>query len=198
MAEFNKAYDLTHDHEGYYVNDPEDSGGETYCGIARRYNPNWLGWRIIDLVKSRNDGVYNRHYLSVTENTSLDANVRDFYFKQYWCPLLCDEFKVQEIANELYDTAINCGKSKAVEFLQVCLNNLLKENLLQDGEMGDKTLRVLNNVIGKEDNQLLYVMMNCLQGAHYIDRMSKSPIKRKYARGWFKRVMITKEVMKGK
>ena len=27
--------------EGGYVNDPSDSGGETYCGIARNSNPNW-------------------------------------------------------------------------------------------------------------------------------------------------------------
>ena len=45
--------------EGYYVNDPSDSGGETYCGIARNSNPKWQGWKIVDKHKlntGRRDG----------------------------------------------------------------------------------------------------------------------------------------------
>ena len=37
--------------EGGYVNDPSDSGGETYCGIARNSNPKWEGWKIVDAHK---------------------------------------------------------------------------------------------------------------------------------------------------
>lgn len=38
-------------HEGRYANLASDSGGETYCGIARNYQPNWDGWQEIDQAK---------------------------------------------------------------------------------------------------------------------------------------------------
>lgn len=41
MAEFNIAFQKTLTHEGGYVNDPEDSGGETYKGISRNNHKNW-------------------------------------------------------------------------------------------------------------------------------------------------------------
>ena len=39
MADFNDAFDETMGHEGGYVNDSNDAGGETYRGISRRFNP---------------------------------------------------------------------------------------------------------------------------------------------------------------
>lgn len=45
---FLKSYDILIKHEGGYVNDPDDKGGETYKGIARKFNPDWKGWKIID------------------------------------------------------------------------------------------------------------------------------------------------------
>ena len=47
MAEFKKAYDKTMGHEGGYVHDPDDAGGETYKGISRRYHPGWEGWKVV-------------------------------------------------------------------------------------------------------------------------------------------------------
>lgn len=51
MAEFKPAFEQTIAHEGGYMNDPDDPGGETYKGVARKYWPKWLGWHIIDLLK---------------------------------------------------------------------------------------------------------------------------------------------------
>ena len=36
-------------HEGGYVFDPDDSGGETYKGVARKFHSKWEGWSKIDL-----------------------------------------------------------------------------------------------------------------------------------------------------
>ena len=37
--------------EGFYNNDPDDMGGETYRGVARNYHPQWEGWAIVDARK---------------------------------------------------------------------------------------------------------------------------------------------------
>lgn len=34
--------------EGGHHHDPDDPGGETYCGISRRYHPYWEGWAMLD------------------------------------------------------------------------------------------------------------------------------------------------------
>jgi len=51
MADFNQALQMVLQNEGGYVNDPNDPGGETYKGIARKMNSNWIGWQLIDLQK---------------------------------------------------------------------------------------------------------------------------------------------------
>ncbi|HJW81700.1 MAG TPA: glycosyl hydrolase 108 family protein [Acidiferrobacterales bacterium] len=53
MADFKEAFELTLAHEGGYVKDPDDRGGETYKGIARRYNPGWPGWARINKAKQQ-------------------------------------------------------------------------------------------------------------------------------------------------
>ena len=39
------------EHEGGYVDDRDDRGGETYRGISRNNFPDWKGWKKIDGFK---------------------------------------------------------------------------------------------------------------------------------------------------
>jgi len=183
MANFKEAFDITMGHEGGYTHDPDDVGGETYRGIARRYNPDWYGWRVIDEDKPN------------INDDELDPHVRSFYKQRYWDVNLLDDFP-QSIANEMFDTGVNMGIGRAAKFLQECLNYLnrndsLFPDLVVDGKIGNKSLNALNAVIPK-DEHILLVMLNVCQGRHYMDYMKKSPTQEKYARGWFKRVEITK------
>ena len=52
MSDFDRAYAFTMGSEGEYQNDPIDPGGETWCGISRRANPDWPGWSIVDRIKA--------------------------------------------------------------------------------------------------------------------------------------------------
>lgn len=179
MADFNKAFDITMSHEGYYSFDPNDAGGETYRGISRRYNPQWEGWDLIDDDKPD------------INDDELDPYVRKFYEERYWDVNLLDEFP-QEIANEMFDTAVNIGVLRAAKFLQESLNYLNRNGLLfvdlvVDGDVGPATMNAISR-ISKDDIKILLKMMNVCQGRHYMDYMKKSPIQEKYARGWFKRV----------
>lgn len=51
MADFNKAHLEVMGNEGGYANNPADSGGETYKGIARKFHPAWPGWKMVDDLK---------------------------------------------------------------------------------------------------------------------------------------------------
>jgi hypothetical protein len=41
MAIFKSSYQLMHAHKGGYVKNPDDPGGETYRGVARKIWPRW-------------------------------------------------------------------------------------------------------------------------------------------------------------
>jgi len=185
MADFNKAFDKTMGHEGGYVNDPDDVGGETYRGIARRYHPQWEGWDVIDDTKPN------------INDAELDPHVRKFYEMKYWDVNQLDDFP-QDVAEEMFDTGVNMGIGRAARFLQECLNYLnrngrLFDDLVVDGDVGPATMNALNIIVNANDDHILLVMMNVCQGRHYMEYMSKSPTQEKFARGWFKRVEITKK-----
>ncbi|MFQ5587022.1 MAG: glycoside hydrolase family 108 protein [Thermodesulfobacteriota bacterium] len=196
MANFNEAFIKTAAHEGGYVNDPDDAGGETYKGVARRYNPSWSGWEIIDIIKQETESS-SELKKSLEQNEQLQSEVRLFYKQFYWDRFWGDEVPVQEIAEELFDTGVNMGVRKAVSFLQESLN-LLNRNqksyadIGEDGLFGPTTLRTLETYCKNDKPSSLLTVMNILQGMHYIERMRKNPVQEKYARGWLKRVKISK------
>ena len=114
MADFLTAYNRTAVNEGGYVNDPDDRGGETWRGIARTRNPQWQGWKIIDELKKRPGfpKILDSH-------KGLKTLELSFYKATYWDKVRGDELKWQEIANDLYDKAVNKGHSKAIELAQI-------------------------------------------------------------------------------
>ena len=119
MANFYEAYNKTMKHEGGYSNDPVDFGGETYKGISRKYHPGWLGWKIVDSYKRRPDFPNN-----MKEDDDLNGAAKDFYKEMYWDRHLGDSMPSQNIAEEMFDNAVNMGVSRAAKFLQTGLNVL--------------------------------------------------------------------------
>ena len=192
MASFSEAYNITLGHEGGYSNDPDDAGGETYKGIARRYHPSWIGWSVIDDLKSKPDfpnSAYN--------NNTLNEMVRMFYKANYWDVNLLDDFRSQAVANELFDTGVNMGVRRAGKFLQKALNLLNKggrlwSDLVEDGKVGRNTLKALEACLSYRGDEYLYKVLNILQGDHYLEYMIKSPSQEKFAYGWLDRVDFIK------
>jgi len=193
MADFDKAYFKTMGHEGGYVNDPDDAGGETYMGISRQYNPTWSGWDLIDDMKGQSG--FPR---CLDDNDKLLDVVMDFYEMMYWDVNKLDEVESQAIASEMFDTGVNMGVTRAAKFLQESLNYLNRneaayDDLVVDGKIGSASLKALNYIMKNGDEDILLTMMNVCQGRHYMEYMKKSPTQEKYARGWFKRVILFKE-----
>lgn len=190
MADFEKAYRITMAHEGGYVDDPDDAGGETYKGISRKYNPSWFGWDVIDSYSSDDDFPQ-----CLNNDGELQEYVMDFYKEHYWDVNRLDEIDSQMIATEMFDTGVNMGVRRASKFFQEALNYLNRNeknftDLVVDGVIGPATFNAFDYIMRYDDVDVLMTIMNVLQGQHYLNYMKKSPTQEKYARGWFKRVSL--------
>jgi len=192
MADFYQSYQITMGHEGGYANDPDDVGGETYKGVARNYHPSWKGWSLVD--GHRDSATFKK---DLADDEELQQLVKEFYKANFWDVYLLDTFSSQIIANEMFDTGVNMGTSRASKFLQRALNYLNKnealyDDLVDDGKIGNKTLKALNIILDNGEERLLYKILNILQANHYLEYMTKSPTQEKFARGWFSRVEFVK------
>lgn len=115
MDIFEFALDLVLDHEGGYVNDPEDPGGETIYGISRRAHPEaWESGR------------------------PTKAKAAEIYRSEYWDACRCDDLP-SYIAIMVFDTAVNTGCAAAVRMLQSSCGAVV------DGIIGPKTIAAANN-----------------------------------------------------
>ena len=133
MANFKIAHSKTAINEGLYVNDPDDTGGETWKGIARKKHPNADIWPIIDSYKKHQ----NFPKVLVTDK-KLDAKVDAFYIANFWSAIRGNEIMKQKVADSIYDSAVNMGVNQAIRLAQRALG------IAETGLMDKKTLDLLN------------------------------------------------------
>lgn len=93
MTWFDQCVDKVLTHEGGYVNDPRDPGGETQWGISKRAYPQ------VDI-----------------KNLTRDA-AKSLYKRDYWDRAQCDRLP-PTLAYLLFDAAVNSGIGQATRFLQ--------------------------------------------------------------------------------
>jgi lysozyme family protein len=134
MAIFEPAFNLTMKAEGGYANDPLDAGGETYKGVARKYNAGWSGWVAIDGVKKTKPASLNA---ALAADANLQQAIRHFYQVNYWDVNRTGDIHDQQLANQVFDTAVNCGTGSAARFLQEAAG------VTVDGQVGQKALPLL-------------------------------------------------------
>jgi lysozyme family protein len=94
---FDQCFDKLISHEGGYVNDPRDPGGETKFGISKRAYPQ------VDI-----------------KNLTLGA-AKEIYKRDYWDRAQCDKLP-PSVAYVLFDAAVNSGIGQAIRFLQRAVN----------------------------------------------------------------------------
>lgn len=90
---FQQAFDRLIDHEGGYVNNPKDPGGETQWGISKRTYPN----------------------LDIKNLTRDDAKA--IYLKDFWQAGYMEQYD-GAIAFQVFDAAVNHGIGNAIRMLQ--------------------------------------------------------------------------------
>lgn len=152
-----------------YVNDPDDSGGETNFGITRA----------VAMENGYNGAMSVIPY----------AKVMEIYKRQYWDKLRCDEIQNQMIAEEMFDTAVNCGPNTAGKFLQRALNVMNKDekvygDITVDGGVGPITLRTLGAALAGGYANEIFKLMDGYQTERYSAICEADPKKEKYICGW--------------
>lgn len=90
---FDSAFELLIGHEGGYVNNPADPGGETRFGISKRSYPG-------EDIK-----------------TVTLARAKTIYLRDFWAPAGCDGVPAA-VRFDLFDMAVNSGVRAAVKCLQ--------------------------------------------------------------------------------
>lgn len=93
MTALELAFGFTLPHEGGYVNDPKDPGGETKFGISKRSYPS------LDI-----------------KNLTLEK-AKEIYIRDYWNELSCNTFTTS-LAIAAFDTAVLCGVSRTRRWLK--------------------------------------------------------------------------------
>jgi len=127
----------------------------------------------------------------------LEKMVKLFYRRYYWNLFCGDDVLDQQLANELFDTGVNMGVTRAVDFLQKALNILnrnesLYSDIEEDGKFGNETMKALNAYLATDGIGLLLKIINILQGMHYIEYARKNPKQERFMRGWMNRVGFIK------
>ena len=97
LINFDDIIEVVLHHEGGYVNDPDDPGGETNFGIAKRSHPD------VDIANLTKDGA------------------KEIYKEHYW-----DRNKVEDLPEDLrhiyFDMCVNQGRGRAVKIMQRAAN----------------------------------------------------------------------------
>jgi lysozyme family protein len=172
MADFNQAYRLILANEGGYVNDPQDPGGETYKGIARKKQPDWIGWIIVDAMKKQPN-----FPASLDQSQNLQAEIQRFYKVLFWDKIGGGQINDQEVANSIFDFAVNSGVSTSIGLAQQVVGASC------DGVIGTKTIQAINSF--QPDHFIAaFTVEKCRK---YIAICKKRPDSRKYFFGWIDR-----------
>lgn len=169
--DFSEAVAFTLSQEGGHSNHPQDPGGETIHGISRRAHPG--AWEQGPPTMEQARAIYRRHY---------------------WEPLRCDEMP-WPIALSLFDSAVNCGKRRAVQMLQQAVNDERSPVLWQlavDGVLGPLTMQELLFV--RQDTLVAYRMLT--HRLRLYARLARRPQGRAFVRGWMLRLVALSDQFK--
>ncbi len=195
MADFETAYKPLKQFEGGYSNDPSDAGGETYAGIARNYFPKWDGWAIVDNYKKVIGQSASKLTKALAAVPTLQKQVASWYEKEWWDRLGLAALP-QKLANEIFEQAVNLGKSGCGKKVQTICNaynygpggSPYFTDLKIDGAIGPKTLNALAILVGKKtDAENLVHALNCMQGCHYLELAAGKASQRRFTVGWMAR-----------
>lgn len=121
LVEFDDIIEKVLEHEGGYVDDPTDAGGETKYGISKRAYPDE---DIKELTVERAKELYKRDYWDRYRTSDLPDRLRHIYV----------------------DMCINMGGGRAIKILQEACNSKNANKIDVDGGIGPATIKAASSV----------------------------------------------------
>jgi lysozyme family protein len=175
MADFNIALQELLDYEGGYSNNAHDAGGETVFGIARRWQPSWLGWQIVDQLKTLHTNLVDLN-AALKADPQITLAVQAFYRSKFWN---FDKVPSQLVANKMLEMEINFGPGSAVKILQQGLVRL-GHSITLDGSLGPQTLNLLQT---EKEPDLLHAL-RAYSALYRVHRIQAQPDQIEFIEGW--------------
>ena len=155
---FEHAVSVVLAHEGGYVNDPRDPGGETKYGISKRSYPS----------------------LDIANLTREDAIA--IYYRDWWQRYGYGRINDEAVATKLLDMAVNMGPATAHRLLQEALV-FLGYDIAVDGIIGPQTIAAAN----KADPKRVLQVLRWLAAHHYYRIAAQRTQSQVFLMGWLKR-----------
>ena len=153
--------------EGGYVNNVDDSGGETNYGItyqtAMDFRYEWKHYN------------WNGGIISMPLSFAQDVYAYDYYYRPKLY-LVADVSKL--LAKELFDTGVNTGSRIPIKWMQRLLNVFNNKgeyysDIEVDGYLGSATIKAYKGLCDKRGDsaveKVLYNGLNSMQAVHYIE-----------------------------
>ena len=158
MADFDAAVTKTLINEGgaRITDDPNDRGGLTKYGISQRSYP-------------------NEDIRNLTEQRA-----KEIYKRDYWDKVNGDNIQSQQVAENIFDTAVNMGPKTANRLAQMAL-----EIEPVDGISGPQTVGALN----AKDPESFIAEYTIAKIARYAAICNRNRTQTKYLLGWVNRAL---------
>ncbi len=170
-ADFNTYFPTLLKHEGGWVDNPADRGGKTNMGITFR-----TFQRTAQKILGIKPTVKNLKNLTKEQAAKI-------YRAEYWNKIKGDDIPQQELANIMFDFAVNSGPTTAAKYLQMVLKEL-GANIQVDGSIGPNTLKALNETDPKE----VYRLYKKRRIDFYKKIVKRDPSQKVFLKGWLKRI----------
>lgn len=161
-SRFDTAVDIVLKHEGGYVWNPKDPGGETKYGISKRSYPN------VDI-----------------KNLTI-PQAKDIYYKDFWVKCGFDKIESDRIAFRLFDLGVNVGCGGIAKIARRGLRRV-GYNVSETGSLSVEIIKVINS---HPDQIGLYDAM-VSEGEKYYKSLSKPQFEKSWlARLYSKEIEI--------
>ena len=176
MADFTPAFEFVMQHEDAARSGKVtvDAGGRTRFGIAEKFHPR-----------------LPEEFFSGSAEDALEI-AEEIMRRDYWDPMRLSSLASQNLANKLFDMAVNMGVHQAGIYAQRGVNGLLKAQSLassvavrvaEDGVVGEETLAAINSA----DPIALHQLLCELSRQHYRHLVSINPSQAVNLSGWLRR-----------
>lgn len=158
MADFDEAVEIVFANEGGF--NPDDEGAPANYGI-------------------RQAGAYAD--LDVKSLTPEEA--KNIYFRDYWVPNCFTQILSQEIANRVFDFAVNAGPAAAIRALQQAVSMFVAGPIVPDGKLGPVTLGAINAV----SEAKLLAEFRARRAYYHAQIAVNNPARKDFLLGWLRR-----------
>lgn len=184
MANFDKAIPVILMHEGGWVSNPADPGGETNFGVSTmmikrlQQDEGLTNAQIAQLLGVFEDILYTPGYMKTMHVEAAKAIYRKYFWDQPGYGRLTND----TVATKIMDVGVNCGTGRANKMAQRAANKL-GQKLGEDGKLGALSIAGINAC----DPKSFLIAMSGEQLAYYQAIVVRSPSLGVFLRNWTKR-----------